>query len=59
LAGWYQTIGGQLKFKPAAIEFVRCSDRLADAVLNGHFSVTEAASLFGRRSRRLSLGLPR
>lgn len=34
LEGWYQTVGGQLKFKPATVEFVRWSDRLADAVLN-------------------------
>jgi hypothetical protein len=59
LDGWYPTVGGQLKFKPATIEFVRWSDRLADAVVNGHVSVTEAARLLERRSRRLTLGLPR
>jgi hypothetical protein len=59
LAGWYQAVGGQLKFKPATIEFVRWSDRLADAVINGDVSVTEAERLLVRRSRRISFGLPR
>lgn len=59
LDSWYQTVGGQLKFKPATIEFVRWSDRLADAVINGDVSVVEAERLLVRRSRRASLGLPR
>ncbi len=59
LAGWYHIAGGHLKFKPATVEFVHWSDRLADAVLNGHVTVTEAQHLLARRSRRLSLGLPR
>jgi hypothetical protein len=57
LDGWYQAVGGQLWFKPATIAFVQWSDRLADAVLNGDVSVTEAERLLVRRSRRLSLGL--
>jgi len=57
-AGWYQTVGGQLKFKPATIEFVRWSDRLADGVLSGDVSMTDAAWLLARRSSRLSLRLP-
>ncbi len=59
LAGWYQIVGGHLKFKPATVTFVQWSDRLADAVLNGDVSVTEAERLLVRRSRRLSLGLLR
>ena len=59
LDGWYQAVGGQLKFKPATVAFVRWSDRLAEAVLNGDVSVTEAERLLVRRSRRLSLGLPK
>ena len=59
LDGWYQMAGGHLKFKPATVAFVRWSDRLADAVLNGDVSVTEAERLLVRRSRRLSLGLSR
>jgi hypothetical protein len=59
LSGWYQTAGGHLKFKPATVAFVRWSDRLADAVLNGHVTVLEAERLLLRRSRRLSLGLPK
>ena len=59
LAGWYPAVGGQLKFKPATIEFVCWSDRLADAVINGDVSVTEAERPLVRRSRRISFGLPR
>ena len=59
LDGWYQTVRGQLKFKPATVAFVRWSDRMADAVLNGHVTVPEAERLLLRRSRRLSLGLPK
>jgi hypothetical protein len=59
LDGWHCVVGGQIKFKPATIEFVRWSDRLADAVLNGDVSVVEAERLLVRRSRRQSLGLAR
>jgi hypothetical protein len=57
LDGWYQSVGEQLRFKPATIAFVQWSNRLADAVLDGDVSVTEVERLLVRRSRRLSLGL--